>query len=141
MSPLASHVFEITAPVPPAEVWRVITGGGCFLYGMELVSDWSPGSSVEARAGGTNGDEPARRLRGEVVAAFPPHRLSLVFEQEGADGGSATHLTWEIGPAGSVRLTVDEIDGDCVAEAVSVWSPVMAALAAALCAGGGGAAG
>jgi len=119
MGPLTTHVFRLATTASPGEVWQVLTSGD-HLYGLALVSDWKPGSTVESGAAGTG-----YHLRGEVLAAAPPHRLSLVF------GG--THLTWEVSP-GVVRLFVDELDGDSDEHAVEVWGPVMAALASRLAA-------
>jgi uncharacterized protein YndB with AHSA1/START domain len=138
--PLTAHVFEFTTTASPGDVWRALTDAGQsrYLHGLQLVSDWRPGSIVEARAG--NGHS----LRGEVLVADAPHRLSFLFEQ---GESSAVHLTWEIGPPWEtgrprgnggppdwvvVRLTVDEVDGDTEGEAQEVWSPVIAALRGAL---------
>ncbi|HEX7276113.1 MAG TPA: SRPBCC domain-containing protein [Acidimicrobiales bacterium] len=112
-----THVFELATTAAPAVVWRAITEGR-HLHGLDLVSDWRPGSTVEGRKDGA-----PVSLRGEVLAAAPPHRLSLVFE--------TTHLTWEI-TSTAVRLSVDELVGDSAEEAAEVWSPVMASLAEAL---------
>lgn len=114
---MSSHLFELDIAAEPRVAWRAITEGR-HLHGLHLVSDWTPGSTVEARARGA-----PTVLRGEVLAADPPHRLSLVLD--------TTHLTWEI-TSTSVRLYVDELDGDSDEEAAEVWSPVMASLGRAL---------
>jgi uncharacterized protein YndB with AHSA1/START domain len=127
MVPLTTHVFELTTAASSEDVWRALTDGRSrHLHGLELVSDWRPGSPVEALGG--NG----HALRGEVLVADAPHRLSLLFE--GA-GSWAIHLTWEIAAAPGpivVRLCVDEVDGDTAEEAAEVWAPVVAALREAL---------
>ena len=121
IGPLTTHVFGFTTTASPGQAWCALTSGA-HLHGLELVSDWKPGSTVEARAGGS-----CHLLRGEVLMADAPHRLCLVFD--------GTYLTWEVTP-GAVRLTVDEIDGDSEEEAAAVWGPVMAALEAGLAAAG-----
>jgi uncharacterized protein YndB with AHSA1/START domain len=134
MVPLITHWFGFTTTASPEDVWRALTdaGGSRYLHGLELVSDWSPGSTVEARAG--NGHV----LRGQVLVADPPRRLSFLFEE--GNGSSAIHLTWDIDPTSQngvpgpsvVRLSIDEVEGDTEEEAQEVWEPVVAALRDAL---------
>jgi uncharacterized protein YndB with AHSA1/START domain len=127
MNPLSTHAFSFDTSARPEAVWRALTDGDHgvrYLHGLNLVSDWKPGSAVEARI--IDGGDDGPLLRGMVLAAQPSNRLSYVFEE----GGSATYITWEIrtadGRESSVRLLVDEIDGLTDEDADNVWLPVVA---------------
>ena len=120
MGPLTTHVFGLATTAPPGEVWRALTCGD-HLHGLGLVSDWKPGSTVEARAG----VGPAITCGARCSSPTRPTAWAW--------SSTPIYLTWEVTP-GAVRLSVDEIDGDCDEEAAVVWGPVMAALEARLAA-------
>lgn len=112
---MESHVFEIYIKTTPERLWRAITDPGeraKYSFGVETRSDWTPGSSYEAKAGWgtTAGEEPIEISTGENVEVDPPNRLVQTFDAMWADevrSEPTSRITWEIVPVGtSCRLTV-----------------------------------
>jgi uncharacterized protein YndB with AHSA1/START domain len=92
----------------PEQVWQGLTDGEFtrkYWVGRQISSDWRPGSPVQL----TNEDG-VLEMRGEVVEADPPRRLSYTFHlifnaAHAAD--SPSRLTFELEPMGEVvRLTL-----------------------------------
>jgi len=125
MTVRSSHRFSFLSAAPQDRVWGALTCAEAspkYLHGMSLESAWSPGSPVHLRA-------PAGHVaRGEVIRADPPRSLSFALEQGTAP---CRIIAWELRahPEGTVvRLTIDDVDGDCDEEVEDVWLPVVAAL-------------
>jgi len=120
-----SHRFSFLSASPQDRVWAALTcpeASAQYLHGMSLESAWVPGAPVHLCT-------PAgHRARGEVIRADRPRSLSFALEQGTAP---CRIIAWELRahPEGTVvRLTIDDVDGDCDEEVEDVWLPVVAAL-------------
>ncbi|HEY5110542.1 MAG TPA: SRPBCC domain-containing protein [Acidimicrobiales bacterium] len=121
----SSHRFSFLTGAPPERVWAALTCPDTtprFLHGMRLESAWVPGSPVELQA-------PAgHSVSGEAIRVDPPRSLSFALEQGTAP---CRIIGWELRPHPEgtvVRLSIDDVDGDCEEEVEDVWLPVVAAL-------------
>jgi uncharacterized protein YndB with AHSA1/START domain len=128
MDPLTTSVLSFLTPAPPTAVWAVLTdpdSGIPYLHGLRPVSAWTPGAAVSV----THPDGPG--LRGEVLDADAPHRLSFTLGSAGGGGDDdPTYVTWTLQRVDGgtlVRLLVDEIDGDDD-ESTVAWLPVLTAV-------------
>jgi uncharacterized protein YndB with AHSA1/START domain len=128
-----SHRFSFVTAVPAEQVWAALTCAETtarYFHGIHLESEWTPGAPVSLR--GPGGHE----KRGEVIAAHPPRALSFAIEQGVAP---CRIIGWELrsSPEGTVvRLTVDDIEGDCEMEMEDTWLPVLSGLQRMLQPGG-----
>jgi hypothetical protein len=99
------------------------TDSRAYLYGLALESEWTADAPITARFPG----QPD--LSGQVLCAWPPHRLSYLLR---SPGGPPVYLTWLIrpGPGGSIcSLRIDETeDVGAVDEVEDTWLPVLDAL-------------
>ena len=125
MTVRSSHRFSFLSGAAQDRVWNALTcpeASARYLHGMSLESEWAAGSPVHLRA-------PAGHVaRGEVILAVPPRSLSFALEQGIAP---CRIITWDLRahPDGTVvRLTIDDVDGDCDEEVEDAWLPVVAAL-------------
>ena len=125
MAVRSSHRFSFLSGAPQDRVWAALTcaeSSARYLHGMSLESAWVPGSPVHLRT------RAGHVARGEVIRADPPRSLSFALEQGTAP---CRIIAWELRahPEGTVvRLTIDDVDGDCDEEVEDVWLPVVAAL-------------
>ncbi len=112
---MESHVYEIYIKTTPERLWQAITDPeerARYSFGVETRSDWTPGSTYEAKAGwGTiAAEEPIDISFGENLEVDPPNRLVQSFNAMWADevrSEPTSRVTWEIEPVGtSCRLTV-----------------------------------
>jgi uncharacterized protein YndB with AHSA1/START domain/DNA-binding transcriptional ArsR family regulator len=102
-------VFEIYIRTTPERLWDAITDPEArskYQFGMQLKSDWTPGSRFEMSAPGAPG------LLGEGVnlEVDPPRRLvqtMIALWGEDVKSEGESRVTWDIEPVGdSCRLTV-----------------------------------
>jgi uncharacterized protein YndB with AHSA1/START domain len=121
----SSHRFSFLTGSSPDRVWASLTCPDTtprYLLGMRLESAWTPGASVKLLA------PTGHSVVGEAIRVDPPRSLSFALEQGTAP---CRIIGWELRPhpVGTVvRLSVDDIDGDCEEEVEDVWLPVVAAL-------------
>ncbi|HEV7205045.1 MAG TPA: SRPBCC domain-containing protein [Jatrophihabitans sp.] len=123
--------FSCFAPAHPERVWDALTDAaltGRYLYGLELHSQWQPGSPIEARAT----DDRTVFVGGEVLCRHTGTRLSYLLRSSAAD--PPVYVTWLLrsAPGGSVvTLQIDDLDAAaCPIDTEDVWLPVLAGLAA-----------
>ena len=121
----SSHRFSFLTGALPERVWTALTCPDTttrYLLGMRLESAWTPGAPVNLLA-------PAgHSIAGEVIRVDPPRSLSFALEQGTAP---CRIIGWELRPhpmGTVVRLSVDDVDGDCEEEVEDVWLQVVAAL-------------
>src|ERR687887_1997147 len=102
-------VFEIYIKTTPERLWEAITDPkqrARYSFGVETQSDWTPGSTYEAKAGGGAIEIAA----GENLEVDPPRRLVQSFNALWSDDVKAeatSRVTWEIEQIeDSCRLTV-----------------------------------
>lgn len=136
---IATHVFELPSSAAPEQVWAALTRPDLtpgYFFGMVLESSWAPGEAIDVRP--PKGAPAYARLRGEVLAAEEPRRLSYALDA--GEGHPPTFVTWEIAGAANptqgsvITLTIDETDpgpGDEAAP-IAAWSRVTSALQALL---------
>jgi uncharacterized protein YndB with AHSA1/START domain len=131
--PVHSHRFTFTTVAALNQVWASLTKrehSRHFLFGIDLISDWIPGASMELRGpGGVS-------MTGQVLSVERNTRLTYAIEQ---GLGPCRFITWDLRQcaAGTVlQLTVDELDGDSEDEVAEIWLPVMFALQSQLEMGG-----
>jgi uncharacterized protein YndB with AHSA1/START domain len=123
---ITTHLFAFFTAAPAEHVWAALTDAdqtGQYLQGVNLRSDWRPGSPVTFVYGDIE------TVRGDVVVADPSRRLSLAIE---GGHGPATIVTWELRPAAGgtvVRLYVDEPGDETVDERHEVEDAWLASLA------------
>ncbi len=127
-------VFEIYIKTSPQRLWDAITdteSRARYSFGMEVSSDWTPGSRYE----GSNPHAPGLLCEGENLEVDPPHRLVQSFaalwgEEVKAEGTS--RVTWEIEPVGedSCRLTVthEELHEHANSELYGGWPMILSGL-------------
>jgi uncharacterized protein YndB with AHSA1/START domain/DNA-binding transcriptional ArsR family regulator len=100
-------VFEIYIKTTPERLWEAITDPAIrarYNFGAGALSDWTPGSRLELKAGDFLLGE------GEVLEVDPPRRLvhtMLAHFSPEAEAEGSSRVTWEIEPVGdSCRLTL-----------------------------------
>jgi len=125
-------VFEIYIRTTPEHLWEAITDPQMrqkYNFGVQVVSDWKPGSGYELshpRGGAI--------AAGENLEVDPPRRLvqsfTALWSAEVRSEGTS-RVTWEIEPVGdSCRLTVthDELPKDAHGEIYGGWPMVLSGL-------------
>ena len=125
-------VFEIYIRTTPERLWEAITDPemrGRYNFGVQVRSDWKPGShySLSApRAGDI--------ATGENLEVDPPRRLVQSFTALWSDdvrSEGTSRVTWEIEPVGdSCRLTVthDQLPADANGELYGGWPMILSGL-------------
>jgi uncharacterized protein YndB with AHSA1/START domain/DNA-binding transcriptional ArsR family regulator len=126
-------VFEIYVKATPERVWEAITDSEMrqkYSFGVGVVSDWTPGSRVEASHPGSG-----RVIsEGENLEVDPPRRLVQSFTALWSDEIKAqgtSRVTWEIEPVGdSCRVTVthDQLPADANGELYGGWPMILSGL-------------
>jgi uncharacterized protein YndB with AHSA1/START domain len=126
-------VFEIYIRTTPERLWEAITDRqtrAAYNFGVEVVSDWAPGSPYQMVA------PQAERLigAGENLEVDPPRRLvqtyNALWSDEVANQGTS-RVTWEIEPVGdSCRLTLvhDQLPEDANPEIYGGWPMILSGL-------------
>ena len=102
-------IFEIYIKTTPERLWEAITDPemrSTYSFGVQVRSDWTPGSRYEA----SHPKAPGLLMEGENLEVDPPRRLVQSFRALwGADvkREGLSRVTWEIQPVGdSCGLTV-----------------------------------
>ena len=124
-------VFEIYIKTSPERLWAAITDPeqrAKYSFGVQVHSDWAPGSSYRSGAPGVDIAE------GENLVVEPPHLLVQSFKalwSEDVKAQGTTRVTWEIEPVGdSCRLTVvhDQLPASANAELYGGWPMILSGL-------------
>jgi uncharacterized protein YndB with AHSA1/START domain len=128
----AMAVFETYIKTTPERLWEAITDPeqrARYSFGVEVRSDWTPGSSYESSVPGV-----IDIAAGENVEVDPPRRLVQTFTALWSDEVKAvgeSRVTWEIEPVGgSCRLTVthDRLPAGAHGEVYGGWPMILAGL-------------
>jgi uncharacterized protein YndB with AHSA1/START domain/DNA-binding transcriptional ArsR family regulator len=125
-------VFEIYIKTTPERLWEAITDGQMrakYSFGLEVASDWQPGSRYELAhpRGG-------QMAEGENLEVDRPHRLVQSFTALWSDdvkSEGTSRVTWEIEPVGdSCRLTLthDQLREDANSEIYGGWPMILSGL-------------
>ena len=124
-------VFEIYIRTTPERLWEAITDREMrrqYNFGVEVASDWKPGSRYARVSGG------GEIATGENLEVDPPRRLVQSFEALWSDEvkrEGTSRVTWEIEPVGdSCRLTVthDQLREDAHGELYGGWPMILSGL-------------
>jgi uncharacterized protein YndB with AHSA1/START domain len=125
-------IFEIYIKTTPERLWKAITDTDMrrkYTFGLNVRSDWTPGSRYEGRA-----PTMALIVEGENLEVDPPRRLVQTFRalwSEDVKHEGTSRVTWEIEPVGdSCRLTVThaELREGANAELYGGWMMVLSGL-------------
>jgi len=128
----AMAVFETYVKTTPERLWEAITDPeqrSRYSFGVEVRSDWTPGSRYESSVPGV-----IDIAAGENVEVEPPRRLVQTFTALWSDDVKAvgeSRVTWEIEPVGdSCRLTVthDRLLDGANPEVYGGWPMILAGL-------------
>ena len=133
-APLAegTAVFEVFIKTTPERLWEAITDPEMrrkYRFGVETHSDWTQGSTYEARVPGV-----VEIATGENLEVDPPRLLVQSFTALWSDEVEAvgpTRVSWEIEPVGSsCRLTVthDQLPAGVNAELYGGWPMILSGL-------------
>jgi len=126
-------VFEIYIKTTPERLWEAITDPALrsqYTFGMQVTSDWTPGSSYE----GTHPAAPGPLTQGENLEVDPPRRLVQSFNalwSEDVKAEGTSRVTWEIEPVGdSCKLTVthDQLREGAHDELYGGWPQILSGL-------------
>jgi uncharacterized protein YndB with AHSA1/START domain/DNA-binding transcriptional ArsR family regulator len=129
----AMAVFEIYIKTTPERLWQAITDPKLrakYNFGVEVRSDWTPGSRYLASAGGGS----MEIVEGENLEVDPPRRLVQSFRALWSDEVKAagfSRVTWEITPVrDSCRLVVvhDRLPADANPQLYGGWPMVLSGL-------------
>jgi uncharacterized protein YndB with AHSA1/START domain len=105
-APVPDYVYVTYIRATAEQVWQALTDADLTAryWGHANVSDWKPGSGWEHRRTDGSG---AVDVVGRVLAAEPPNRLVLTFEDSPDRDREASVVTFEVEPHQDiVRLTV-----------------------------------
>jgi uncharacterized protein YndB with AHSA1/START domain len=125
-------VFEIYIKAAPERIWEAITDPeqrAKYSFGVQVQSDWSPGSSYRSGVPGA-----VEIAEGENLVVEPPRLLVQSFRALWSDDVKAqgtTRVTWEIEQVGdSCRLTVvhDQLPESSNAELYGGWPMILSGL-------------
>jgi uncharacterized protein YndB with AHSA1/START domain len=126
-------VFEIYIKTTPERLSEAITDPeqrARYTFGVAAVTDWSPGSSYEARHLASG----AVIMEGENLEVEPPRRLVQSFTakwSEAVEAEGTSRVTWEIEPVGdSCRLLVthDQLREGANDELYGGWPMILSGL-------------
>jgi uncharacterized protein YndB with AHSA1/START domain/DNA-binding transcriptional ArsR family regulator len=129
--PVPSYVYVTYIRANPQQVWRALTDADLTarFWGHANVSDWQPGSSWEHRRVDGSGRVD---VVGKVVAAEPPNRLVITFEDAPDEAREASVVTFLVEPHQDiVRLTVthENLPNEEMRSGISAgWPAVLANL-------------
>jgi uncharacterized protein YndB with AHSA1/START domain len=126
-------VFEIYIRTTPERLWEAITDTEIrskYQFGVQVRSDWTPGSRVELTAPGV----PGLLGDGENLEVDPPRRLvqtmNALWDDDVKSEGTS-RVTWEIQPIGdSCRLTLthDELRDGANSQLYGGWPMILSGL-------------
>jgi uncharacterized protein YndB with AHSA1/START domain len=126
-------VFEIYIKTTPERLWTAITDPAMrrrYNFGVEVASDWTPGSRYEA----VHAAAPGPILEGENLEVDPPRRLVQSFRalwSQDVKREGTSRVIWEIEPiADSCRLTVthDQLREGANTELYGGWMMILSGL-------------
>jgi uncharacterized protein YndB with AHSA1/START domain len=126
-------VFEIYIKTTPERLWEAITDPELrsrYTFGVQVRSDWTPGSRYEGRASGG----PGLLMDGENLEVDPPRRLVQSFNarwSEDVEREGTSRVTWEIEQIeDSCRLTLihDQMREDANSEIHGGWPQILSGL-------------
>ncbi|SEB00719.1 ArsR/SmtB family transcription factor [Paraburkholderia sartisoli] len=133
-------VFEIYIKTTPERLWEAITSKAMrakYTFGLQISSDWTPGSRYEGVSGGQPAAGSAAHsaiLEGENLEIDPPRRLVQSFRALWSDdvkSEGTSRVTWEIQQvADSCRLTVthDQLRDEANPELYGGWPMILSGL-------------
>jgi uncharacterized protein YndB with AHSA1/START domain len=133
-------VFEIYIKTTPERLWEAITTKEMrakYTFGLQVSSDWTPGSRYEGLGGGQPTSDFAANttiVEGENLEVDPPRRLVQSFRAMWSDdvkSEGTSRVTWEIEQIkDSCRLTVthDELRENANPELYGGWPMVLSGL-------------
>lgn len=126
-------VFEIYIKTSPERLWEAITDSEIrskYNFGVQIDSDWTPGSRYEASHPASNGP----LVEGKNLEVDPPRRLVQTMRAlwgEDVKSEGTSRVTWEIEPVGdSCRLTVthDHLREDANDQLFGGWPMILSGL-------------
>lgn len=130
-------VFEIYIKTTPERLWQAITDPEMrrkYTFGVDVQSDWKPGSSYQGTTGNTTIAPNMPIFEGENLEVDPPRRLVQSFRALWSDdvkGEGTSRVTWEIEQIrDSCRLTVvhDQLREGANGELYGGWPMVLSGL-------------
>jgi uncharacterized protein YndB with AHSA1/START domain len=133
---LVTKAFELYIRTTPARLWEAITRDSLrrrYWFGVGVASEWTAGSSYEARH--PSAIEPV--FAGRNIELDPPRRLVQSFTamwSEEARNAGESRITWQIDPiadtAGTCRLLVthDQLRPDGPADIWDGWPQILSGL-------------
>jgi len=125
-------VFEVFIRTTPERLWEAITDPAQrrkYSFGVEVRSDWTPGSEYTAAVPGV-----VDIAAGRNIEVDPPRLLVQTYDALWSDEVRAqgtTRVTWEIEPVGtSCRLTVthDGLPANANAQLYGGWPMILSGL-------------
>ena len=125
-------VFEIFIKTTPDRLWEAITDPkqrAKYSFGVEIHSDWTPGSEYKAGVPGV-----VDIAAGENLEVERPRRLVQTFNALWSDEVKAqgtTRVTWEIEPVGTscrLRVTHDQLGAEANNELYGGWPMILSGL-------------
>jgi uncharacterized protein YndB with AHSA1/START domain len=132
-------LYEIYIKTTPERLWEAITKTDLrrkYSFGLNVKSDWSPGSRYEATSSGGGSNVPAGTtiLEGENIEVDPPRRLvqsyrALWSDDVKSEGNS--RVTWEIqqiGDSCKLLVTHDQLREDANPELYGGWPMILSGL-------------
>jgi uncharacterized protein YndB with AHSA1/START domain len=124
--------FEIYIKTTPERLWEAITDESMrarYSFGVGTVSEWTAGSSYEARVPGV-----IDIASGENVEVEPPRRLVQTFQalwSEEVRAEGVSRVTWEIEPVGDscrLQVTHDQLAAGANNEIWGGWPMILSGL-------------
>jgi uncharacterized protein YndB with AHSA1/START domain len=124
--------FEIYVKTSPERLWEAITDPQMrkrYSFGVETVSEWTPGSRYSSSVPGV-----IEIASGENLEVEPPRRLVQSFNalwSEEVQGEGTSRVTWEIEPVGSscrLRVTHDQLAESASSELYGGWPMILSGL-------------
>ncbi len=134
---MMEKVFEIYIKTTPERLWEAITDPRMrskYTFGVEVHSEWTPGSRYEGRAGSWTVNPSMPILEGENLEVDPPRRLVQTFNALWSDDvkrEGTSRVTWEIEKIeDSCRLTVthDQLREKANPELYGGWPMILSGL-------------
>ncbi|HET9186005.1 MAG TPA: SRPBCC family protein [Solirubrobacterales bacterium] len=124
--------FEIYVKTSPERLWEAITDPQMrkrYSFGVETVSEWTPGSRYSSSVPGV-----IEIASGENLEVEPPRRLVQSFNalwSEEVQREGTSRVTWEIEPVGSscrLRVTHDQLAESASSELYGGWPMILSGL-------------
>jgi uncharacterized protein YndB with AHSA1/START domain/biotin operon repressor len=130
-------IFEIYIKTTPERLWQAITDPEMrqkYAFGVEVKSDWKPGSAYKGIAGKTTVAPGTEIFEGENLEVDPPRLLVQSYRalwSDDAKSEGTSRVRWAIEPVGdSCRLTVthDQLREGANPELYGGWPMVLSGL-------------